>query len=427
MYTLVTFLYAIFVGLAATHPFEQQVLAAPESHYALKKPSSKHQGTSALSVFPQFRSDGSNFSTGFVAFGDSYSAGIGTAVKGQENDCRQGMHAHAVLIAADLEASQGGQNTTVFQFLSCTGHRTTNVMAGGEQSQIDAFNPSLPADFALLSIGGNDLGFFDVINACVFRFYDLFSGDCEGVLAKSRAMLEGDEFETRLRIVITEILDKARWEKKPWFFITMTGYARFFNELTDECDNLSLGFWWKGPRLTKELRASMNALVLTVNAKLRKTINSINSHYAQDKVVFVDYDGEFEGHRFCEPNVREPDYLRADTWFFLVGGPDNARNGTQLRRLSDVQTLPSTSALIDPLSCLEPARRSGDWGIMALCYMTMAKYRDPTLRPARGDSMSSLGSMWYVPTFYGKTFHPRTLGHETIRNKMYEIWREMDE
>ncbi|KAI3337449.1 SGNH hydrolase [Xylariaceae sp. AK1471] len=427
MYTQVAFLVAVFAGLAATHPFEQHVLIAPENHYALKKPSAQYQGISAPSVFPQLRFGGSKFSTGFVAFGDSYSAGIGTGVKGQENDCRQGIHAHPELIAADLKASQGGQNTTAFQFLSCTGHRTTNVMVGGEQSQIDAFNSSLPTDFALLSIGGNDLGFFDVMNACVFRFYEFFSGNCEDALANSRAMLEGDDFEIRLQVVIMEILDKVRWEKKPWFFITMTGYARFFNELTDECDNLSLGFWWHGPPLTKELRSSMNALVLTVNAKLRETINSINSRFTKDKVVFVDYDDEFEGHRFCEPNVREPDYGRSDTWFFLAGGPDNARNGTQPQPLSDIKTLSPTSPLVDPHSCLEPARRSGDWGMMALCYMAMAKHRDPTLRPARGDDMSSLGSMWHVPTFYGKTFHPRSLGHETIRNKIYDTWRKLDE
>ncbi|KAI1640903.1 SGNH hydrolase-type esterase domain-containing protein [Biscogniauxia mediterranea] len=118
---------------------------------------------------------------GFVVLGDSYSAGIGTGVDGQEDDCRHGLHAHPQLIASDLSKSQGGPNAT-FQFLSCTGPETEEVLSGGDGSQIDAFNASLPPDFALLSIGGNDLGFFGVMNACVFRFYNFYSGTCETAL-----------------------------------------------------------------------------------------------------------------------------------------------------------------------------------------------------------------------------------------------------
>ncbi|KAI8634678.1 SGNH hydrolase [Xylariaceae sp. FL1651] len=426
MYTKTAFLFAIRVGLAVAHPFQQQVLVASESQHVLDRVGAISQEPTVSSVFPQLRVGNSAPSTGLVAFGDSYSAGIGTGVLGKEDDCRRGLHSHARLIAADLSASQGGPNTTAFQFLSCTGATTNNVLSGGEDSQIDAFNVSLPADFALLSIGGNDLGFFDVINACVFRFYNFYSGTCEAALANSRALLESDDFENRVRVLVMEILDKVRWEKKPWFFITMPGYARFFNELTDECDDMSFGIWWNGPKLTKELRSSMNALVLTVNAKLRQTINNINSGFTKDKVIFVDYDNEFEGHRFCEPNVTEPAYERADTWFFLVGGSDNARNGTQPQQLSAIEPLSPASPLVDPLSCLEPAQRSGDWGTLALCYMAMAKHRDPTLRLAHG-GFSSQNSMWYVPTYYGKTFHPRTLGHEKIRDKIYETWRKLDE
>ncbi|KAI0486936.1 SGNH hydrolase [Xylaria cf. heliscus] len=418
MYAPASFIIVVFTYLAATQPFEQQVLVIPESQQAIESTGFR-QETPASSALRQFRHGEPGASTGFVAFGDSYSAGIGTGVDGKEDDCRRGIHAHPQLIAADRGPA------TAFQFLSCTGATTANVMVGGENSQIDSFNTSLPADFALLSIGGNDLGFFEVMNACVFRFYNFYSGTCESALAHSRASLESDEFEIRLRVVIIEILDRIRWEKKPRFSITVTGYARFFNELTDGCDDMSFGVWWNGPRLTKKLRSEMNALVLTVNAKLRKTINAINADFTSDKVLFVDYDNAFDGHRFCEPNVTEPDYGRADTWFFLVGGPDNARNGTQPQRLSDVKTLSPTSPLVDPLSCLEPAQKTGDWGMLALCYMAMAKHHDPTLRPARGD-LVALNSMWYVPTYYGKTFHPRTLGHETVRNQIYKKWSTLE-
>ncbi|KAI1469574.1 SGNH hydrolase [Daldinia caldariorum] len=365
---------------------------------------------------------------GFIALGDSYSAGIGTGVDGKEDDCRRGLGAHAVLIASDLLASQGGRNSTTFQFLSCTGATTEQILSsrdGSRDSQIDAFNTSLPADFALLSIGGNDLGFFDIMNACVFRFYNFYSRACETALKNARDQIESDEFTRRLEIIIIEILERVRWEKKQYFTITVTGYARFFNDVTDDCDEMSFGVWWNGPKLKKDLRIRMNAMVLTVNAKIRETIETINSHFIKDKVIFIDYDRGFDGHRFCEEGVKEPDYDREDTWFFLVGGPDNARNGTRSNHVSNVQTLPLTSALVDPSSCLEPAQASGDWGRLALCYMAMAKHQDPSLQPAHGDLVAE-NSMWYVPTYYGKTFHPRSLGHETIRNKIYEIWQTLE-
>ncbi|KAI0386212.1 SGNH hydrolase [Hypomontagnella monticulosa] len=417
------FTFFVFSGVASRRTLQQRRLATPEIQHVLGNSESGHYRKPLFPVSSV--SPGSvDPVVGFVALGDSYSAGIGTGVKGKEDDCRHGLGAHGQLIATDLSTHHGGPNSTAFQFLSCTGAVTEDVLSGGEDSQIDSFNTSVPVDFALLSIGGNDLGFFDVMNACVFRFYNFYSGTCETALENARTQIEGDDFDQRLEIIIMEILDKVKWEKKPSFFITVTGYARFFNEFTDACDDMSFGIWWNGPKLKKDLRIRMNAMVLTVNAKIHKIVNAINSKFTTDKVVFVDYDKDFDGHRFCEEGVEEPAYDRKDTWFFLVGGSDNARNGTQELRASDLATLPPESPLVDPLSCLEPAQRSGDWGKLALCYMAMAAYRDPSLQLARGDLVTE-NSMWYVPTYYGKTFHPRSLGHETIRDKIYEAWRTL--
>ncbi|KAF3059380.1 Lipase 1 [Daldinia childiae] len=419
--------FVVSSGVVSGRAFQQRRLIVPGSQYVIGNSVSGHHRQPPLPISSASSEDISSV-TGFIALGDSYSAGIGTGVDGKEDDCRQGLGAHSVLIASDLLAGQGGRNSTTFQFLSCTGATTQEILSsrdGSHDSQIDAFNASLPVDFALLSIGGNDLGFFDVMNACVFRFYNFYSGTCETALKNTRDQIESDEFEHRLEIIIMEILDKVRWEKKPSFTITVTGYARFFNDATDDCDEMSFGVWWRGPKLKKDLRSQMNTMVLTVNAKIRRTINTINSRFTKDKVIFIDYDKGFDGHRFCEEGVKEPDYDRKDTWFFLVGGPDNARNGTRSNHISDLQTLPPTSVLVDPLSCLEPAQASGDWGRLALCYMAMAKHQDPSLQLARGDFIAE-NSMWYVPTYYGKTFHPRSLGHETMRNKIYEVWQRLE-
>ena len=122
---------------------------------------------------------------GFIALGDSYSAGIGTPTpQSQENPCRQGTGAYPYLIHADLPPSSSPSS---FQWLSCTGSSTADVLG----DQIGSVNVSLPIAFSTLSIGGDDVGFFDVINACVFRFYAFYSGGCEGVLTAAEGVVSG--------------------------------------------------------------------------------------------------------------------------------------------------------------------------------------------------------------------------------------------
>ncbi|KAK8111064.1 uncharacterized protein PG998_007521 [Apiospora kogelbergensis] len=374
-------------------------------------------------------------SVGFAALGDSYSAGIGTGFEGKEDECRHGLGAYPQLIASDLAAKHGGPNNTSFQFLSCTGSTTDDLLTGGAASQIDALNASRPVDFALLTVGGNDLGFFEVMNACIFRFYNFYSGTCDTALAHAQARLDSSDFDQRLYVVITELLDKVRWEKKkPGFRVTVTGYARFFDSETKACDDMSLGVWWRGPKLKRRLRRRVNDMVLAVNRKIEHAVARINRQFTRAKVLFVDYDAAFEGHRFCERGVAEPDYARNETWFFLVGGPDNVdRNGTVNGTVSigaealllRAKEVVAEGVLVDPVTCLPPAQRSGDWGELALCYMAMSKAEDPMLRLARDDGQAKAqNSMWHVPTYYGKTFHPRSLGHTAIRDRIYEVWSQ---
>lgn len=378
---------------------------------------------------------------GFVALGDSYSAGIGTGLDDDElpseGDCRHGVHAYPELIHRDLNNATG-QNTT-FQWLSCTGAVTADILSGdgakAREGQVDLLNASLPLDFATLSVGGNDMGFFDVMNACIFRFYSFYSGTCEAALEAADAAVKSSVFEQRLGVILHEVLDKVSWEKRPRFSITVTGYARFFDANTTECDDMSLGVWYGGPKLSQDIRGRMNELVDAANAKLRRTVDQVEGQFRgpRPRVMFVDYDDLFEGHRFCEPGVLEPAYNRTDSWFFLVGGPDNARNETtwpngtngdpETTRYQREKVLSPLSPLVDPHTCLARAQERRDWGELALCYMAMAKHHDPLLRPAY-DGVTTQNGMWWVPTYYGKTFHPRTLGHEAIRDRIYQVWEK---
>ncbi|ERS99930.1 hypothetical protein HMPREF1624_03299 [Sporothrix schenckii ATCC 58251] len=504
------------VVLSGTEPARAAVLPATITNaWRIPRVASWFGGSDARqkalgSHAPEHRDTGLRWtSKGFASLGDSYSAGIGTHLDGgKEASCRLGFGAYPALLHVDLgldadasagsNGNKGGKgdnggdaNITAFQWLSCTGATTADVLGSPSSTasnpgQINTLltDPAVVAlDYITLSIGGNDLGFFDVINACVFRFYGYYSGTCEAALRASELLLAEDDrstdpasFSARLTVILLQLLARVRWEKHPQFRIIVTGYARFFNAETDLCDRASMSIWWHYGNatgvpdnatdttyLTKGLRRRMNGLVAGANRKLKAIVDSVNARYGNTPhVLFVDYDDAFEGHRFCEPGVVEPDYKRDATWFFLVGGTDNGadvpddgpdkgkggkngengkkgKKGTKEALPLSAPTVDPDSYLVDPLRCRGPADARGDWGERALCDMVQAQAANPALLPVvgsfdAGDADASVygdgrlvspeNSMWYVPTYYGKTFHPRSNGHMAVRDAIYRTWEE---
>jgi lysophospholipase L1-like esterase len=124
-----------------------------------------------------------------ASMGDSYSSGegagyigfeipflylTGTAVAGV-NECHRSYTAYGQLIRQDA-----GIDTSDFLFSACSGATTTHILENakwpnspsgvpGRLKQIDdleLFNADSPADVVLLGIGGNDVGFADVLSRC---------------------------------------------------------------------------------------------------------------------------------------------------------------------------------------------------------------------------------------------------------------------
>src|SRR2546429_8224591 len=90
---------------------------------------------------------------GYVAFGDSYAAGIGTGTT-QGGGCRQGENSYPQQLAAQAA------NQIDFQNLPCSGAKVGEIVQGGKDSQIDAWTNPQNSVIASLSIGGNDVRFY---------------------------------------------------------------------------------------------------------------------------------------------------------------------------------------------------------------------------------------------------------------------------
>lgn len=187
------------------------------------------------------------------------------------------------------------------------------------------------ADIATISIGGNDIGFYNILTACVLRVGGYWAGDCDTEVAKAYDLLASPDLPADIASVLTQIIHTNGNEA---FRIYMTGYVTFFNELTPLCDNSSFRLYnphydnsgkERGqPFLTRALRKQLNDVVIALNAMLIHVVESIDTCYTKSpKVVFIDPNPAYKGHRWCEEGVYEPENDRLDTWLFLSSSPDN--------------------------------------------------------------------------------------------------------
>ncbi len=106
----------------------------------------------------------------YVALGDSFSSGVGTGSYTLSSSCRRGVFAYPWLVA------QQRANTSL-TFVACSGATTASLMS----SQIQ----SVTADTTIVTvtIGGNDIGFSDLIVQCTLA-------NCSSALDSTRASLE---------------------------------------------------------------------------------------------------------------------------------------------------------------------------------------------------------------------------------------------
>lgn len=89
---------------------------------------------------------------GYVAFGDSFAAGMGTGTT-TGDACRVGENSYPKLLN-----EYGKTPTSDFQNLPCSGDTVVGLM-----SQIDKWITPEKADVATISIGGNDVGFSKIV------------------------------------------------------------------------------------------------------------------------------------------------------------------------------------------------------------------------------------------------------------------------
>jgi len=140
----------------------------------------------------------------YVALGDSYSSGVGTSSYTLDASCKRSTYAYPYLLA------QQRANTSL-NFVACAGATTDDVI----NNQISALNSS--TTIITISVGGNDLGFGDLVSDCV-------QSNCNATLTSTRASADAT-LTPKLNAVYAAIKSRIGPSAK----VVVLGYPRLFS------------------------------------------------------------------------------------------------------------------------------------------------------------------------------------------------------
>lgn len=233
----------------------------------------------------------------YAALGDSYAAGDGAGssklLPGFDATCGRFSKAYPVEVAETLDL---GHKWFSFRNVACGGATTRSVIW-------DQLRSVWHADLVTIQVGGNEVDFFPVLNECIQQWHPFST--CDRELDRARGITQSTEFVE----AYDRMVNLASRVQRQDAVLLILGYARFFNDETEQCNNATFSLTNPVNILSNKLRRTFNELVLLLNDVIRA---SAEAHGA----VYVDVDAVFEGHRFCEEGVIEPHPDWEGTWFF---------------------------------------------------------------------------------------------------------------
>jgi len=196
--------------------------------------------------------------TTYVALGDSFSAGTGT--RASTGDCYRSPYGYPALIA-------GAQGLDL-DYQACSGATTADVL----NNQVGALTAE--TDLVTMTIGGNDLGFADVITECALPGW---LSNCNGAINGGLNVLR-NQLPARYDAVLAAIDAGA-----PNADVRIGGYPLLFNGR--DCHVLT---FFSGSEMSR-----LNAATHELDALVQQKTTAAGH-------TFVDPRGAFAGHAVCD-------------------------------------------------------------------------------------------------------------------------------
>ncbi|KAF2488266.1 SGNH hydrolase [Lophium mytilinum] len=235
----------------------------------------------------------------FVALGDSYAAGIGIGELTGDSDasaCSRYTGAYGLKMKDIIQPNS-------FQFLACSGDLGKDVVSKQLPKLQPVYFSLTPAqhDLITVSAGGNDVGFSDVLEACLFLPKP--PSACTDALTAAETFID-----TNLQSVVVSLLNALEPRVTNNGAIVYTLYGKFFNETPDPCNSQEWCFL--NPtvsgcqKVTVELRQEFNRLVGKTNDRIVDTITQWNGQKNFKKAYPAHWGGIAMGMggQFCNPD-----------------------------------------------------------------------------------------------------------------------------
>ncbi|MCW8194735.1 SGNH/GDSL hydrolase family protein [Proteobacteria bacterium 005FR1] len=215
-------------------------------------------------------------SENYVALGDSFAAGNGTSNPDLDYNCFRSSDAYAPIIAVE-------RPDTKLTFVACSGATSEDVI----NSQVDAL--SSRTDYVTVSMGGNDVGFSELISNCVGHFDE---AKCLETAEEVNRRID-EELPAKLDAAYAAIKNAA--EKA---VIMHVGYPRFFG------DNV---WCWQADGTTENEAFALNGVADNLDRVIANRAGAAG-------VTHISVIQQFTGHDVCawEPYLHGKDglYLR---------------------------------------------------------------------------------------------------------------------
>jgi lysophospholipase L1-like esterase len=138
-----------------------------------------------------------------LVMGDSYSAGNGAGDYYGPKGCWRSHRNYAELFADGLRAAPNDQPTSVTN-VACSGAVTADIenQRSGRPPEIEAVSDT--DNLVLLTIGGNDIYFADIVKFCLIAKFRN-GATCNANLSRAEALLDNGTVKSRIRGVLQDI------------------------------------------------------------------------------------------------------------------------------------------------------------------------------------------------------------------------------